>query len=246
MTLRSSMLVAMAVVSSLMRRGRLRPASQLHRRAGSIGPSGKRHFLLVSPRNGRRRSQLERRRGIGAGDGRQVALPSARHGSAPSASANAVGTCCQSASSASIASGLRSSLRGMILQSFVARLIGRVVAFEGDVLERQADAGDLVGRAERGGKRGRARRSSNSHRGGDAVLDFDRVDAGGDAAEDTTRWPHQVGEHVVRMDGMAHQHAAQFGLPSCRARARRNRRRRGATSVSTVPSIGLARDARRR
>ncbi len=94
-----------------------------------------------------------------------------------------------------------------------ARIVGLVVALDRDVVEGEADAGDLVGRAERSRVNAPSAPDSSSTRGRDAVLDLDRVDARRDAAEQRFERAHQVAEHVVRMDGVAHQHAAELGLP---------------------------------
>src|SRR5258708_16858227 len=66
------------------------------------------------------------------------------------------------------------------LPGIVPRRIGFKAAFEGDMLEAEAQAADLVLRAERRRERDeRAALHQEARRG--AILDLDVVDAGGDA-----------------------------------------------------------------
>ncbi len=81
------------------------------------------------------------------------------------------------------------------------------VALGGDMLEAEAVPGDLGGRAERD-RQCRKRAVGQLERGGHAVLDLDRIDAGGHAAEHARNWPGDIAECVMRMDGWSQQRGA--------------------------------------
>ncbi len=91
-------------------------------------------------------------------------------------------------------------------------IVGRVVALESDVLERQPDAGDLVGAAQGRGERAERARLQLD-RGRDAILHLDRIDPRRHPPEQRFQIAHQIGEDIVRMDGMRHQRAAQLAGP---------------------------------
>src|SRR5260370_38431757 len=82
------------------------------------------------------------------------------------------------------------------LPGIVPRRIGFKAAFEGDMLEAEAQAADLVLRAERRRERDeRAALHQEARRG--AILDLDVVDAGGDAPEDGGDRPHPLGHTAL-------------------------------------------------
>ncbi len=98
------------------------------------------------------------------------------------------------------------------LPRILTRRIRFVAALEGDVLEMQPEPADLLLRAERTGKRNEGAVLHEQARGG-AVLDLDVVDPGRDPAEHARHRAEKMQHHIVQMQSVGDEHAAELRRP---------------------------------